>query len=35
MNLDDVTVQMVPGEATEYNGYSVWSIHKNGQLLML
>ena len=32
MNLDDVTVQMVPGEATEYNGYSVWSIHKNATI---
>lgn len=30
VDLDDVTVQMVPGEAVDdYNGYSVWSIHKN------
>lgn len=29
MDLDDVTVHMVPGEAVDdYNGYSVWSIHK-------
>lgn len=35
MDLDDVTVQMVPGEATDYNGYSVWSIHKNATIDML
>lgn len=35
MDLDDVTVQMVPGEATEYNGYSVWSIHKNATIDVL
>ncbi len=30
VDLDDVTVQMVPGEAVDdYNGYSVWSIHKD------
>jgi LCP family protein required for cell wall assembly len=36
MNLDDVTVQMVPGEAVDdYNGYSVWSIHKNATIDVL
>lgn len=36
MDLDDVTVQMVPGEAVDdYNGYSVWSIHKNATVDML
>ncbi|MGN1481823.1 LCP family protein [Porcipelethomonas sp.] len=35
MDLDDVTVQMVPGEATDYNGYSVWSIHKNATIDVL
>ena len=35
INLDDVTVQMVPGEATDYNGYSVWSIHKNATIDVL
>lgn len=33
MDLDDVTVHMVPGEAVDdYNGYSVWSIHKNATI---
>ncbi len=36
MNLDDVTVQMVPGEAVDdYNGYSVWSIHKDATIDVL
>lgn len=36
LNLDDVTVQMVPGEAVDnYNGYSVWSIHKNATVDVL
>lgn len=36
MNLDDVTVHMVPGEAVDdYNGYSVWSIHKNATVDLL
>lgn len=32
IDLDDVTVHMVPGEATYYGGYSVWSIHKNATI---
>lgn len=36
MDLDDVTVHMVPGEAVDdYNGYSVWSIHKNATIDLL
>lgn len=35
IDLDDVTVQMVPGEATDYNDYSVWSIHKNATIDVL
>ena len=36
MDLDDVTVQMVPGEAVDdYNGYSVWSIHKDATIDVL
>lgn len=36
MDLDDVTVHMVPGEAVDdYNGYSVWSIHKNATVDLL
>lgn len=35
INLDDVTVQMVPGEATYYGDYSVWSIHKNATIDVL
>lgn len=35
MDLDDVTVQMVPGEANTYNGYSVWSIHKEATIDVL
>ena len=31
-DLDDVTVHMVPGEATYYGDYSVWSIHKNATI---
>lgn len=32
IDLDDVTVHMVPGEATSYGDYSVWSIHKNATI---
>lgn len=34
IDLDDVTVHMVPGEATYYGdySYSVWSIHKNATI---
>lgn len=32
IDLDDVTVHMVPGEATRYGDYSVWSIHKNATI---
>lgn len=32
IDLDDVTVHMVPGEATLYGDYSVWSIHKNATI---
>lgn len=32
IDLDDVTVHMVPGEATNYGDYSVWSIHKNATI---
>lgn len=32
IDLDDVTVHMVPGEATDYGDYSVWSIHKNATI---
>lgn len=32
IDLDDVTVHMVPGEATCYGDYSVWSIHKNATI---
>ncbi|MGN0622296.1 MAG: LCP family protein [Porcipelethomonas sp.] len=36
IDLDDVTVNMVPGEAVDdYNGYSVYSIHKNATVDML
>lgn len=36
MDLDDVSVHMVPGEAVDdYNGYSVWSIHKNATVDLL
>lgn len=36
MDLDDVTVHMVPGEAVDdYNGYSVWSIHKTAAVDLL
>lgn len=36
MNLDDVTVQMLPGESVDdYNGYSVWSIHNNAAVDVL
>lgn len=36
MDLDDVTVHMVPGEAVDdYNGYSVWSIHKDATVDLL
>ncbi len=36
IDLDDVTVQMVPGEAVDdYNGYSVWSIHKDATIDIL
>lgn len=36
MDLDDVTVHMVPGEAVDdYNGYSVWSIHKTATVDLL
>lgn len=36
MDLDDVTVHMVPGEGVDdYNGYSVWSIHKNATVDLL
>lgn len=35
IDLDDVTVQMVPGEATYYGDYSVWSIHKNATIDVL
>ena len=29
VEMDDVSVYMVPGEGATYNGYSVWSIHKD------
>ena len=32
IDLDDVTVHMVPGEATYYGDYSVWSIHKTATI---
>lgn len=32
IDLDDVTVHMVPGEATYYGDYSIWSIHKNATI---
>ena len=32
IDLDDVTVHMVPGEGTYYGDYSVWSIHKNATI---
>lgn len=32
IDLDDVTVHMVPGEGTHYGDYSVWSIHKNATI---
>ena len=32
IDLDDVTVHMVPGEGTCYGDYSVWSIHKNATI---
>lgn len=32
IDLDDVTVHMVPGEATYYGDYSVWSIPKNATI---
>ena len=32
IDLDDVTVHMVPGEATYYGDYSVWSIHKKATI---
>lgn len=36
IDLDDVTVNMVPGEAVNnYNGYSVYSIHKKATVDML
>ncbi|MBQ7131723.1 MAG: LCP family protein [Oscillospiraceae bacterium] len=35
MELEDVSVYMVPGEAATYNGYSVWSVHKDETALML
>lgn len=36
INLDDVTVHMVPGEAVDdYNGYSVWSIHEKATVDIL
>ncbi len=36
IDLDDVTVNMVPGEAVDdYNGYSVYSIHKKATVDML
>lgn len=36
MDLDDVTVHMVPGEGVDdYNGYSVWSIHKDATVDLL
>ena len=35
LDMDDVTVQLVPGEGSEYNGYSVWSIHKKATIEVL
>lgn len=37
IDLDDVTVHMVPGEGVEkgYNGYDVYSIHKNATVDLL
>lgn len=35
MELEDVSIYMVPGEATTNNGYSVWSVHKEETAQML
>ncbi len=35
IDLDKVTVQLVPGEGSDYNGYSVWSIHKQATVDVL
>lgn len=35
MELEDVSVYMVPGEAATYNGYSVWSVHEDETAQML
>ena len=38
LDMDDVTVQLVPGEGgegAEYNGHSVWSIHKKATIDVL
>ena len=35
IDMEDVTVQLVPGEGSEYNGYSVWSIHKKATIDVL
>ncbi len=35
IDMDEVTVQLVPGEGAENGGYSVWSIHKSATVDML
>ncbi len=35
LDMEDVTVQLVPGEGSEFNGYSVWSIHKKATIDVL
>lgn len=35
IDMDEVTVQLVPGEGTDYGSYSVWSIHKSATVDML
>lgn len=35
IDMDEVTVQLVPGEGAEYGDYSVWSIHKKATIDVL
>lgn len=35
LELEDVSIYMVPGEAAMYNGYSVWSVHADETAEML
>lgn len=35
LELEDVSIYMVPGEAATYNGYSVWSVHADETAEML